>query len=412
MPDKRSSKHPAPKAPLITQVVIVDPNHPDDKDLRVAAELIRAGKVVAFPTETVYGLGADALNPDAVRAIFAAKGRPADNPLIVHIADRKDLLMIAAWLPACAAPLIDRFMPGPLTLILPRAKMVPDVVTAGLDTVAVRIPEHPVARRLIELAGVPIAAPSANRSGRPSPTTAAHVLEDLDGVIPLIVDGGACCFGLESTVLDITGPIPVILRPGAVSAEEIIKVIGPIRTAEESQSAEMRSAAGGHLSTAVPRSPGMKYRHYAPKTPLRIAEGPDQPTRSLQVVHQVLGAIRSGLKPAVFASNETAALVAKSLPLGYVRVDSDAPDAGFSEAGLKTRQPIPVFVIAHGPCGQARTAASQLFAALRKLDGLQADLIIAESVEETGIGVAYLNRLRKAAGGGAEPSPGTAEVKP
>jgi L-threonylcarbamoyladenylate synthase len=379
------------ESPMLTEVVVVDPVHPEDADLWPAVELLRAGKLVAFPTETVYGLGANALDPEAVRAIFTAKGRPADNPLIIHIAHPQDLTLLAVQIPPCATPLIDRFMPGPLTLVLQRSPIVSDAVTAGLDTVAVRIPEHPVARRLIELAGIPIAAPSANRSGRPSPTTAAHVLEDLAGLIPMIVDGGTCDFGLESTVLDITGPIPVILRPGAVSAEDIIATIGPIQNFD---------SLGSAASISAPRSPGMKYRHYAPKTPLQIAEGKDQKSRSQQVVNLVREAIHNGLTPALFIANETAGLVAENLPTGYRKIDLNLAEPNQFACGTLDEQPRPVLIISYGPSGQARLASNQLFAALRLLDDCASDLIIAESMDVVGIGAAYVNRLRKAAGGG------------
>ena len=193
---------------------------PTEAALAEAAELLRAGQLVAFPTETVYGLGADALNADAVRAIFAAKGRPADNPLIVHIWDRSQLDALCEPTET-ALQLMDRFWPGPLTVLCRKKQAVPEVVTAGLDTVGMRMPSHPVARAMLKAAGVPVAAPSANLSTRPSPTTAAHVLEDMDGRIPLILDGGACEVGVESTVIDVSGPEPRVLRPGGVTPEMI-----------------------------------------------------------------------------------------------------------------------------------------------------------------------------------------------
>ncbi len=425
--------------PFRTAVVPVDPQHPADADLLPAAELLRAGQVVAFPTETVYGLGANALDPDAVRAIFAAKGRPADNPLIVHVASLSELRSVTGNLPDLALPLIARFMPGPLTLVLPRAARVPDAVTAGLDTVAVRMPEHPVARRLIELAGVPVAAPSANRSGRPSPTTAAHVLEDMAGRIPMIVDGGSCEFGVESTVLDVTGAVPVVLRPGAVTIEELRAVAGTVWTVEEAaarhRASETAEPAAGASHThpdntgsrpsgvparparsAAPRSPGMKYRHYAPGTPLSIAEGDHAEARALELVRQTLAVLAAGHTPAVFCATETAALLAASLPAGWRIRELGSPAPAVSSAGTAApaaasdRETAPadipghtICLIAHGPRSQARTAASRLFAALRQLDACGADRIIAEGADPAGIGAAYLNRLRKAAGGGPEP---------
>ncbi|MGI6298621.1 MAG: L-threonylcarbamoyladenylate synthase [Saccharofermentanales bacterium] len=402
---------------LQTIVVEVDPVNPDDSALLPAAELLRAGQLVAFPTETVYGLGADAFNPEAVRAIFTAKGRPADNPLIVHVASTDELADVVRELSPLARLLIEKFMPGPLTLVLPRSARVPDIVTAGLDTVAVRLPEHPVARRLIELAGVPLAAPSANRSGRPSPTLAKHVLEDMKGRIPMIVDGGPSDFGVESTVLDVTGSVPVILRPGAVTIEELQEVAGEILTVESAAAAaqsdpgtyapvkgEKQTELKQYTNTleSAPRSPGMKYRHYAPRTPLCIAEGNTAAARSNQLLQQVLAAIAAGKTPAVFTSRETIELLRANLPEGWhLQVGSENENIP-AEAGSADQT---IWAIVHGPGGQARTAASHLFAALRWLDTRQADLIIAESADSTGIGAAYLNRLHKAAGGGAEPVP-------
>ena len=219
--------------------------------LRQAAEWIRAGEVVGFPTETVYGLGADALNPQAVRKIFAAKGRPADNPLIVHIAELSQIRpLISGEISDRAAALAHAFWPGPLTMIFPKSDRIPQEVSAGLDTVGIRFPANEDARRLIQACGCPIAAPSANRSGRPSPTTAAHVLEDMDGRIPMILDGGPCQVGLESTVLDVTGEIPRVLRPGGVTPEMIAQVAGSCRVDES----VMRPLKEGEK----PRSPGMK----------------------------------------------------------------------------------------------------------------------------------------------------------
>ena len=239
----------------------------DDASIRRAAALLRAGELVAFPTETVYGLGADALNAEASARIFAAKGRPADNPLIAHIAGENGLAGLIALEPcACARALMRAFWPGPMTLIFPKSPRVPREVTAGLDTVAVRMPSHPVARALISAAQTPIAAPSANRSGRPSPTTAAHVLEDMEGRIPLILDGGPCEVGLESTVVDVTGARPRILRPGGVTLEMLEGVVGDVDVDE----GVLHQLQAGSQA----RSPGMKYKHYAPKGEVTIVTGP------------------------------------------------------------------------------------------------------------------------------------------
>ena len=251
--------------------------------LRQAAEWIRAGEVVGFPTETVYGLGADALNPQAVRKIFAAKGRPADNPLIVHIAELSQIRpLISGEISDRAAALAHAFWPGPLTMIFPKSDRIPQEVSAGLDTVGIRFPANEDARRLIQACGCPIAAPSANRSGRPSPTTAAHVLEDMDGRIPMILDGGPCQVGLESTVLDVTGEIPRVLRPGGVTPEMIAQVAGSCRVDES----VMRPLKEGEK----PRSPGMKYRHYAPKGSLTIFEGaPEDVAREICRAYDAAG---------------------------------------------------------------------------------------------------------------------------
>lgn len=225
-----------------------------EQALTLAAELIREGQVVAFPTETVYGLGADATNPQAVARIYEAKGRPSDNPLIVHVADKQSIRPLVRQISEQAQIVMDRFMPGPITVILPRAACVPDAVTAGLDTVGIRMPEHPVARDFLRTCGKPIAAPSANRSSHISPTTAQHVYEDLQGRIPLIIDGGACSVGIESTIVDLSGETPIILRPGAITEQMLADALGTVQTFRG--------------KVVVARAPGMKYKHYSPKCPM------------------------------------------------------------------------------------------------------------------------------------------------
>jgi L-threonylcarbamoyladenylate synthase len=225
--------------------------------IRAAAEVLRAGGLVAFPTETVYGLGASALSAEAVARVFEAKGRPATNPVIVHVARAADVLNVAAEWPATAAALAERFWPGPLTLVVPKGLAVPEIVTAGGSTVAVRCPNHAVARALIEAAGVPVAAPSANRSTELSPTRAEHVLKSLNGRIDFLLDGGPCSGGIESTVVDVTGDVPRVLRPGLISAPQLAEVVGRV---------EVGASAGG-----VARSPGQMARHYSPRTPLLLA---------------------------------------------------------------------------------------------------------------------------------------------
>lgn len=229
--------------------------------IRAAAEVLRAGGLVAFPTETVYGLGANALDPAAVARIFEAKGRPATNPVIVHVARASDVRNVCAEWPATAARLAERFWPGPLTLVVPKGGAVPEIVTAGGSTVAVRCPNHPVARLLIEFAGVPVAAPSANRSTELSPTRAEHVVKSLNGRIDFVLDGGPCSGGIESTVLDVTGGVPRVLRPGLISAPQIAEVVGRV---------EVGASAEG-----VARSPGMMARHYSPRTPLVLVANED-----------------------------------------------------------------------------------------------------------------------------------------
>ena len=330
---------------------------PSDDAIREAAALIREGKLVGISTETVYGLGADALNPDAVRAIFEAKGRPGDNPLIVHIAHIEELRPLIAAEPSPAAQrLAEAFWPGPLTMIFPRSARVPLRTTGGLDTVAVRMPAHPVARALIERSGRPIAAPSGNRSGRPSPTTAAHMLEDMDGRIPLILDGGPCDVGLESTVVDMTGPAPRILRPGGVTREQIAAVCG----ACEVDSAVMRPLR----EDETPRSPGMKYRHYAPAGELTIYRG--DPGRVAAAICAAYDrAERDGKHPLILA------LEGNLRRYGARNCESLGADA--------------------------RAMAQTVFSALRDADGRRADAIFSEAVEAEGIGLAVMNRLGRAA---------------
>ena len=235
-------------------------------DIPAAAAILRDGGLLGIPTETVYGLGANGLNAEAVRHIFEAKGRPQDNPLILHIPDASWLSRYCHDVPASAYALAERFWPGPLTMILPRREIVPDAVTCGLDTVGVRCPDHPVTLEIIRAAAVPVAAPSGNRSGRPSPTCARHMLEDMEGRIDAIVDGGPCGVGVESTIIDLTVTPPRLLRPGGLPLEELEEVLGEITV----DKAVLSPLAAGEK----PRAPGMKYRHYAPKAPVTVVTGP------------------------------------------------------------------------------------------------------------------------------------------
>ena len=322
-----------------------------EESLKQAAARLRAGQVVAFPTETVYGLGADALNDEAVRAIFAAKERPADNPLIVHVAERSQLEGLCRVTPT-AETLMDAFWPGPLTLLLMKTDRVPGVTTAGLPSVAVRCPSHPVAHALLKECGIPIAAPSANRSGRPSPTTAQDVYEDMQGRIPFILDGGACDVGVESTVLDLTGEIPCVLRPGAITAEDVASVVGNCTVAPS----VMRPLKEGESAP----SPGMKHRHYAPKAKMTVYIGTNE---------AVSAAINER-----YDWNDNAVILAHSsaMPLfGSRRVFSlgDTPQEG----------------------------AHLLFRRLREMDALNVSLILAQGWKPEGEALAVMNRMARAA---------------
>lgn len=256
-----------------TELVAVNPTDPDPHAIARAAEFLRAGRLVAFPTETVYGLGASVLDPIAVQSIFHAKGRPSSNPLIVHVSDLARVANVAAEWPATAARLAERFWPGPLTIVVPKHPDVPDEVTAGGPTVAVRCPNHPVAQALLRVVGVPLAAPSANRSTELSPTRAEHVLKSLGGRIDLILDGGPCPGGIESTVVDVTGPIVRLLRPGLISVPMLEEVVGNVDV-------EMKAEG-------IARSPGQMEKHYSPRTPLRLVDGVD-------IVDDYLEAIAAG----------------------------------------------------------------------------------------------------------------------
>ncbi len=322
----------------------------DERKLAVAVRFILDGKLVAFPTETVYGLGADALNEKAVRRIFEAKGRPADNPLIVHIARFDDLYLLARDVPGEAKVLARKFWPGPLTLVLPRGEGVPDVTTGGLDTVAVRMPAHPIALALIR-ESTPVAAPSANISGKPSPTLAEHVVDDFYGRIECIIDAGETRIGVESTVLDLSSEKPTLLRPGGLPLEEIEGVIGEVR---------IHPAVRGEL-VEVARAPGMKYRHYSPNAQVILVEGPRDRVRDR--VTMLVEEYRSrGLRVGVMATREYDA--DEFVHLGSTDVE----------------------------------VARNVFRALRELDKRDVDIIIAEGVDEKGLGFAVMNRLRKAAG--------------
>ncbi|MBW2988653.1 threonylcarbamoyl-AMP synthase [Candidatus Woesearchaeota archaeon] len=322
--------------------------------IKRAAKVLRGGGLVAFPTETVYGLGANALDAKAVAKIFKAKGRPSDNPIIVHVSNLKQLRDIVKGIPQSAKPLMRRYWPGPLTLIFRKAQKVPDEVTAGLPTVAVRMPSHPVALALIDEAGVPVAAPSANLSGRPSPTTAEHVIEDLNGRVEVIIDSGSTDIGVESTVLDITKSPFTILRPGGVSLESLSQHT-QVRLHPKLKDMEMEA-------DEIPESPGMKYRHYAPKAKLIVLKGAKEKISNAikELVHQ--------------------------FRLQGLRVGVLAPFSGRYGANVTIT------------CdGDKLRFANILFKALRKFDEEQVDIILVAGVKAAGIGRAIMNRLEKAA---------------
>jgi len=343
-----------------TLVLKVNPSKPEPEKIRAAAEVIRGGGLVAFPTETVYGLGANALEERPVLRIFEAKRRPADNPIIVHIANRDDVYVLAEYVPELAERLMAEFWPGPLTLLLQRSDAVPKVVTAGSDTVAIRMPSHPVARALIAEAGMPVGAPSANLAGRPSPTTAKHVLEDLEGRIEVVLDGGEIVHGVESTVLDLTTDPPTVLRPGPVTVEELRKAIGEVEIHPVAK-------AEAPVEVVIARAPGMKYRHYAPKAEVVVVEG-ELESVMVKVQELVEAKRKTGEKTGIMATEETAA---------------------------KYRADVVKVV---GSRGDPRTVAKNLFGILREFDAEGVNFVAAEGLEPVGIGLAVMNRLRKAAG--------------
>ncbi len=329
-------------------------------DLDPAITILQSGGLVAFPTETVYGLGADALNPAAARKIYEAKGRPSDNPLIVHIANTRDIEILAKDIPEAAYRLAEVFWPGPLTMILKKRDCVPHGTTGGLDTVAIRLPAHKLARTLIAQSGVYIAAPSANLSGKPSPTSASHVIKDMDGRIDMIIDGGKAALGLESTIIDLTGEEPMILRPGCITKEMIENVLGLIQydpvILQEKPDLNLK-----------PKAPGMKYRHYAPEGCLTIYEG------NIEEVIRVINRKAKELLEAdksvgIIATSETE----KDYHYGTIRTIGSRKDEDSIAAGL--------------------------YATLREFDELRTEYIFTESFSDNNLGQAIMNRLLKAAG--------------
>lgn len=333
-------------------------NGAEDEAFLDAAKALREGNLVAFPTETVYGLGANALSTDAVKKIYEAKGRPSDNPLIVHISEVSELNKLVMEIPEAARLLIKAFWPGPLTMVFRKSNLVPDIITAGLETVAVRMPDSPIAQRLIKEAGVPVAAPSANLSGRPSPTTYKHVMDDLYGRIDYIIDGGPCQVGVESTVLDVTTDIPIILRPGGITLEMLESVLGKVNT-------DSVLEIKGNIK---PRSPGMKYRHYSPKAEMVLISG--KADAVAEKINKLISESRKqGLRVGVLTSIENAN-----------KYDADV-------------------IVKAGSVKHAEQIAAGLYDSLRTFDEEKVDIIYSETFEEKGIGRAIMNRLKKASSG-------------
>lgn len=341
-----------------TKVFVARDNYINDEELKEASAVIRSGGLVAFPTETVYGLGGDATNPEASRKIYAAKGRPSDNPLIVHIADFSQLRNIVAEVPQEAEKLAEVFWPGPLTMILRKNDVIPYETTGGLDTVAIRMPSHPVARAFLQDSGCMIAAPSANTSGRPSPTTAQHVWEDLHGKIEILLDGGPVGIGIESTIVDLSEERPMILRPGFITQEMLSAVLGDVG---------MDPGLASENSKQPPKAPGMRYRHYAPKADLTLVEG---------TMEEVISRIN--------ALTREAQAMGKSVGVLATEENKDRYVADH--------------VIVIGQRQDEAEIARHLFDVLRQFDDLQVDLIYSESFAAAGVGQAIMNRLLKAAG--------------
>ncbi len=326
--------------------------------LKKAGEILRKGGLVAFPTETVYGLGANALDETASQKIYKAKGRPSDNPLIVHIADLKALLDLAVDIPEEAYQLAKRFWPGPMTMILKKSAAAPKGTTGGLDTVAIRMPYHPVALKLIETSGVYVAAPSANTSGKPSPTTAEHVAQDMDGKIDMIVDGGKVGIGIESSIIDLTGKVPMVLRPGYITKEMFEEVLGQV----------LFDPAVVHTDPQLkPKAPGMKYKHYAPKGEMILVDGSKDFVTAK--INELVGEAKAGgYRTAVIATDETVDLYKD------------------------------VTVMSIGKRKNEDTIVNNLYAVLRKMDDMEIERIFSESFSDLRLSAAIMNRMLKAAG--------------
>ena len=318
------------------------------ENIELAAKLIAEGKLVAFPTETVYGLGADALNAEAVGKVYAAKGRPSDNPMIVHIASKADFARLTPYITEDMEKLMEAFWPGPLTMVVPRNPLIPDTPTGGLDTVGIRMPDHLVALELISKSGCPIAAPSANLSGKPSPTTAQHVVDDLDGRVDAILCSNDCQVGIESTVIDMTGERPMILRPGVITKKDFEEVLGKVVLMDPTLNQRPEDRGDAEFA---PKSPGMKYKHYAPNAPMLVFEGDPDEVRCAIIEEKILRESR-GEKVAAMLFDET----------------------------------------------DERAVAQKFFAQLREADKTNVDVILAAAMPEEGIGFSVMNRMLKSAG--------------
>lgn len=340
------------------EVVSMTAENLDMEAIRRGGEILKSGGLVAFPTETVYGLGGDALNPEASRKIYAAKGRPSDNPLIVHIAEMDKLEAIVAEVPEKARILAEKYWPGPLTMILPKSDLVPKETTGGLESVAVRFPSDRIAQELIKAGGGYVAAPSANTSGRPSPTTAQHVEEDLGENIEMIIDGGQVGIGLESTIVDFTEEVPVVLRPGYISLEMLQETLGEVR---------MDKGLIAPDSKVRPKAPGMKYRHYAPKADLAVVEGPQE--KVIETINRLAQqAAENGEQVGIIATEET----------------KDRYSAGL--------------VVSIGSRKEEESIAHHLYEVLRDFDQSAVRSIYSEAFYTPRMGQAIMNRLLKAAG--------------
>ena len=402
------------------RIIIEDRNHIKDEELKEAASILRSGGLVAFPTETVYGLGGNALDEDAARKIYAAKGRPSDNPLIAHVSCVEEVAPLVKEIPEAGRKLMEAFWPGPLTMIFPKSEKVPYGTTGGLDTVAIRMPDDPVANRLIALAGVPVAAPSANTSGRPSPTTADHVWQDMNGRIEMIIDGGPVGIGVESTIVDVSSAVPAVLRPGAITMEMLAEVLGEV---------SVDPAILGPLSADVrPKAPGMKYKHYAPKADLTLVE-PGTGTERESGAEQVTGAEqKTGAEQVTGAEQKNGAgqKTGAEQKTGADWNTGAAPETGLDETQLQamirkvrelSREKIEAGYKVGVICtdesrgcytdGEVRSigarksqasVAHNLYALLREFDDLGVDYIFSESFPKDHLGQAIMNRLSKAAG--------------